>query len=268
MQSGFTSRDVWIGGIGLTAIAAVILAMRLLQEVPNPAISALLLLLVILITATAVRVRIAVSVCVIATAAFNFFLLPPFYTFTLADPQNWVALFVVLVVAVIASQLSAAARARAQEAVGRRDELARLLSRDVLLMSDSDEAISGLARSVARRFDLDVVAIALPREADWDVFQGVPRRSRSRRVTCAMRSRQHRRPLNSTRTRERMPAIEVSREMDALFASCRSGSAPHLLACWLQVAGRSSRVRLMPSLVSSRSQSNARNCSRIEKRQN
>jgi two-component system sensor histidine kinase KdpD len=50
---------------------------------------------------------------VIATAAFNFFLLPPFYTFTLDDPQNWGALFVFLVVAIIASQLSAAARAGA-----------------------------------------------------------------------------------------------------------------------------------------------------------
>ena len=31
---------------------------------------------------------------------FNFFLLPPFYTFTIADPQNWVALFVFVAVAV------------------------------------------------------------------------------------------------------------------------------------------------------------------------
>ena len=29
--------------------------------------------------------------------AFNFFLLPPFHTFTIADPQNWVALFVFVV---------------------------------------------------------------------------------------------------------------------------------------------------------------------------
>jgi len=65
-------------------------------------------------------------------------------------------------------------RARTQEAVGRRDELARLfdLSRDVLVMTDSREAISILARSIARRFDLEFVAIALPRSGDWDVFEG------------------------------------------------------------------------------------------------
>lgn len=106
------------GAAGLAAVALVIIALRALQARPNPAIAALLRLLVILIAATAVRVRIAIAVSVIATAAFNFFLLPPFNTFTLADPQNWVALFVFLVVAVIASQLFAAARTRAQEAIG------------------------------------------------------------------------------------------------------------------------------------------------------
>ena len=84
---------------------------------------------------------------------------------TIADPQNWVALFAFLAVSLVASNLSAVARARTQEAVGRRDELARLfdLSRDVLVITDSREAISMLARAIARRFDLEYVAIALPR---------------------------------------------------------------------------------------------------------
>jgi two-component system sensor histidine kinase KdpD len=174
MQRREAFRDLVIGAAGIAAIAAVVAGLRALQRVPNPTIAALLLLLVILVTATAGRVGVAIAVSVIATLAFNFFLLPPFYTLTLADPQNWVALFVFLVVAVIASQLSAAARARALEADGRRNELARLfdLSRDVLLMTDSREAITGLARSVARRFDLECVALALPRGAEWDVIQG------------------------------------------------------------------------------------------------
>jgi two-component system sensor histidine kinase KdpD len=168
------SRDVAIGAVGTAAIAAVIAVLRTLQSIPDPTIAALLLLLVILVTATAVRVGIAIAVSVIATLAFNFFLLPPFYTLTLANPQNWVALFVFLVVAVIASQLSAAVRARANEAVGRRNELARLfdLSRDVLVITDSHEAISILARALARRFDLEFVALALPHDHKWDVFEG------------------------------------------------------------------------------------------------
>jgi two-component system sensor histidine kinase KdpD len=65
--------------------------------------------------------------------AFNFFFLPPAGTLTISDPQNWIALIAFLAVSLVASNLSAMARDRAQEAMTRRDELARLLdlSRDV-----------------------------------------------------------------------------------------------------------------------------------------
>ena len=97
--------------------------------------------------------------------ALNFFFLPPVGTFTIADPQNWVALVAFLAAAVIASQLSAAAQARARDAVARRNELARLydLSRDVLLTTESDER-ARRARA-ARRAPLragTALAICLP----------------------------------------------------------------------------------------------------------
>jgi two-component system sensor histidine kinase KdpD len=103
----------------------------------------------------------------------NFFFLPPIHTFAIADPHNWIALFAFLAVSLVASNLSAVAQARTEEAVGRRDELARLfdLSRDVLMMTDSPEALAVLARAVARRFDLDFVAVALPHERDWNLFE-------------------------------------------------------------------------------------------------
>ena len=88
--------------------------LRAVQDDPNPTIAALLFLLIVLATATTAHLRVAIAISVIAMLAFNFFLLPPFYT--IADPQNWVALFVFVVVAVIASQLSAAVRQRASEA--------------------------------------------------------------------------------------------------------------------------------------------------------
>ena len=57
--------------------------------------------------------------------------------------------------------------------MGRRDELARLfdVSRDVLMMTDSRQALTVLARSVARRFDRTFSAVAVPRgEAYSDVI--------------------------------------------------------------------------------------------------
>ncbi|MBZ5612170.1 MAG: DUF4118 domain-containing protein, partial [Acidobacteriia bacterium] len=40
-----------------------------------------------------------------ATLTFNFFFLPPVGRFTIADPQNWVALFSFLTTALVASRL-------------------------------------------------------------------------------------------------------------------------------------------------------------------
>jgi two-component system sensor histidine kinase KdpD len=50
--------------------------------------------------------------CVLSVLAFNFFLIPPLYTFTIADPDNAVALSVFFVVAVIVSNLTAALRSQ------------------------------------------------------------------------------------------------------------------------------------------------------------
>ena len=53
---------------------------------------------------------------VVGVLCFNFFFLPPVYTLTIADPQNWVALAAFLVTAVTAGQLSELAKRRAAEA--------------------------------------------------------------------------------------------------------------------------------------------------------
>jgi two-component system sensor histidine kinase KdpD len=149
------------------------LALRLLPDV-SPTTAALALLLIVLATATLGRLWTATVVAVVAMLALNFFFLPPIGTFTIADPQNWVALFAFLIVAVIASNLSAAVQSRAHDAVARRNEVTRLfdLTRDVLLTTETAGGIDALARYVARRFELTGVAICLPAERGWHVHQG------------------------------------------------------------------------------------------------
>ena len=155
------------------AVAVVTLVLGQWLRVSNAAIVSTTYLMVVLLVAATSRLRVAVMTSIAAMLCLNFFFLPPVGTFTIADPQNWVALFAFLAVSLVASNLSAVARARADEALGRRNELARLfdLSRDVLQMTESREALSVLARSIARRFDLEFVAIAVPREGDWDVYE-------------------------------------------------------------------------------------------------
>ncbi|HET9372976.1 MAG TPA: ATP-binding protein [Vicinamibacterales bacterium] len=159
--------------VALLAVAAVTLVYVRWLQVRNAATVSTTFLMVVLVVAATSRLWLAVVTSVVAMACFNFFFLPPVGTLTIADPHNWVALFAFLAVSLVASNLSAVAQARTAEAIGRRDELARLfdLSRDVLVITDSRQAMSILTRSLARRFDLQFVAIALPREGDWDVFE-------------------------------------------------------------------------------------------------
>jgi two-component system sensor histidine kinase KdpD len=173
VERRFQIRDVAVLIGGLAAVAAVV---RLLLWLPDigPATVSLAFLLVVLGIATVGRLGIAIVVSVAAMLALNFFFLPPVGAFTIADPQNWIALFVFLVVAVIASNLSAAVQHRASEAIARRNEVTRLfdLTRDVLLTTETSGAIEALARHVARRFELSRVAIYLPGEPGWHTYQG------------------------------------------------------------------------------------------------
>jgi two-component system sensor histidine kinase KdpD len=157
----------------LAGVAVVTLVLGPGLHVSNAAtVSTTYLLLVLLVAATS-RLRVAVVTSIVAMLCLNFFFLPPVGTFTIADPHNWIALFAFLVVSLVASNLSAVARTRTEEALGRRNELARLfdLSRDVLMTTESREALAALARAIARRFDLEFVAVAVPREGDWDIYE-------------------------------------------------------------------------------------------------
>ena len=160
-----------IGGLALIAAATVVL--RAIPDV-SPTTVALALLLIVVAVATLSRLSIATVISVVAMLVLNYFFLPPVGAFTIADPQNWIALIVFLIVAVIASNLSASAQARTREAVERRNEVTRLfdLSRDVLLTTETPGALEALARYIARRFELPKVAIYLPEDHGWRAYQG------------------------------------------------------------------------------------------------
>jgi two-component system sensor histidine kinase KdpD len=103
------------------ALAGVLLAVPLLRLIPhvNPTTAGLALLLIVLSTASLGSLWTAIIVSVAGALALNFFFLPPVGTLSISDPQNWVALVAFLSAALIASNLSAAAQARADIAVER-----------------------------------------------------------------------------------------------------------------------------------------------------
>ncbi len=162
---------------GLAVLGVVTLALRRILASDNPATAALVYLVVVLGVAAGGSLAAAVAVSLAAVTALNFFFLPPVGTFTITDPQNWIALGAFVVASLMASHLSTSARMQAQEATARRLELARLfdLTRDILLTSDQTAVVDAVARHVARRFELDVVTVCLPSDAGgWSQHAGGP----------------------------------------------------------------------------------------------
>jgi two-component system sensor histidine kinase KdpD len=98
---------------------------------------------------------------VAAMLCFNYFFLPPIGTLTVADPQNWVALFAFLATSLTASQLSARAKRRTREAVDRQQEMERLysLSRALLLTDSTQPPAKQVAQQIAQTFEFPSVAI-------------------------------------------------------------------------------------------------------------
>ena len=96
-----------------------------------------------------------------ATLTFNFFFLPPVGRFTIADPQNWVALFSFLTTALIASHLSGEVKRRAMDAVARQQDLERLytFSRAILLIDNTEPFPKQLVQKLADIFELSAAVL-------------------------------------------------------------------------------------------------------------
>ena len=121
---------------------------------------ALSFLLAVLGVATRWGLAEGLVVSVAGMLCFNYFFLPPIKTFTVADPQNWVALSAFVVTAVITSHLSASVRRQAEQSTRRQHEMERLytLSRSLLLLEAGPPMAQDLTNAVAQVFELSGLA--------------------------------------------------------------------------------------------------------------
>ena len=118
-------------------------------------------LVAILVIATLGGLVEATVSSIFAMLCFNFFFFPPIGTFTIADPQNWVALFAFLTTALTASQLSARLKRQRKEAQDRQREMERLyvLSRAILLTDTTQPTAKQIAQQIANAFECPAVAL-------------------------------------------------------------------------------------------------------------
>jgi two-component system sensor histidine kinase KdpD len=143
-------------------VALIVLVYVKLLHV-NPTTVALTFLLAILAVAAAWGLRYAVPMSIVSALCFNFFFLPPVGTLTIADTQNWVALFAFFFTSVIASNLSERARRQTREAHQRRQDVERLysFSQQLLVTENVVTLLQSVPRFVAETFGAREAAIYL-----------------------------------------------------------------------------------------------------------
>jgi two-component system, OmpR family, sensor histidine kinase KdpD len=122
---------------------------------------ALTLLLLVLVLAGNWGLRYAIAASIAGTIVFNYFFLPPIDTFTIADTQNWVALFAFLATAMYASHLANRIREETAEANARRREAEMLyrLGRQLLQPETVGQLFNFIPPSVANAFNSPAVTL-------------------------------------------------------------------------------------------------------------
>ena len=161
--------------LALAAIAAAVALGAVLHQVLNVANLALVFLAAILFVAARYGLAPSLFACAAGSLAFNFFFLPPVYTFTIADPENVVALVFFLIVAVFVSNMTARTRSEALIARRRAKITAELYSFSQKLAGivDLDDLLWAIAHQVALMLNVRVV-ILLPEGDGVAVRAGFP----------------------------------------------------------------------------------------------
>jgi two-component system sensor histidine kinase KdpD len=130
---------------GALFITGIIYIGQLYPRIPN--ISVLYLLIVVALASVRGQYA-AILASVAAFLSFDFFIVPPIYTFTIARAEEWLALFVFLVVAIITGQLAAALRKRAEDA-SRSERETRILY-ELMRITNSEEEVEQQLQTIAQ----------------------------------------------------------------------------------------------------------------------
>jgi two-component system sensor histidine kinase KdpD len=146
--------------LGVGFVAAITLAGYRVAPV-NATTIGFCYLVAILIIAGSLGLRESIAASIVASVCFNYYFLPPVLHFTIADPQNWVALFAFLFAAILVSQLSTRARQQTQRALDRQSEMERLyaLSRAILLTESNEPVARQAAMQIAQIFGFSGVSL-------------------------------------------------------------------------------------------------------------
>jgi two-component system, OmpR family, sensor histidine kinase KdpD len=154
------AQKTWRFAAAVAVVGAIVVFYTRVVKL-NPTTVALSFLLAVLVVSANWGLTVAVFMSFVAALAFNFFFLPPVGTFTIAETQNWVALFAFLFTAVMSSNLSERVRREARAADERRREVERLysFSQRLLVTENVVELLNALPGYLVETFAARVAAL-------------------------------------------------------------------------------------------------------------
>ncbi len=144
----------------LAVAAALAVGEVLTQITPIPNLS-IVFLLAVLVTAISFGILPAIYASVLSFLVYNFFFIPPIYTFTVAEPYELLALVIFLVVAVISSALAGRVREQARISASRMRAMRRLyeFTRRLSGLATLDAVAEGAASEIHASLGRPVVVL-------------------------------------------------------------------------------------------------------------
>src|SRR5271169_3890157 len=156
----------WIGFIvAAILLASITIGYSKLIHV-NQTTVALSFLLAILAVSAVWGMVVSIFMSISAMLLFNYFFLPPVGTFTIADPQNWVALAAFLFTSIVGSQLSARIRKEADAANSRRREVERLYNFSQKLLGEGNviQLMNAIPNHLVECFEAGAAELFVPQK--------------------------------------------------------------------------------------------------------
>lgn len=143
--------DSLLATIGSLLVTAIIAVFHLYPRIPNISI----VYLVIVLTLASTRGRYAaIFASLVAFFAFDFFVVPPLYTFVMYHAEEWIALFMFLLDAILTSHLASALRQQAIQAAQREKETRTLYDfvKDATGVEDVEHRLQSIAQAIVNAF--------------------------------------------------------------------------------------------------------------------
>jgi two-component system sensor histidine kinase KdpD len=136
---------VWVS---LAAACTLLLAWE--REVLDKAHMALAYMVLVLLASANAGRTVGITLALLCFLSFNFFLLPPYHTFIIAEPLDWLVLVAFLIVSTVGAELLHRVQREAENARRRAAEVDRLsrLGAESLSVARAEDAVDAVARVI------------------------------------------------------------------------------------------------------------------------